>query len=184
MGSLWVSLSFRVDPDTNSYVVYWCFLWCLLSAFRILCGCHVHQWELLHWDLHYCNPLEYTLDRHMCLLVIVHCLLPGVHLVAAPSTALSREASCYSFTCLPTTPSIWWGLSELCILGRVTQSLQLPCMVGRGPLFQVVFHPVTHSTLNLWWALNPGDSGVVIGYEVDELSHKLVSGALHCLITH
>ena len=44
-------------------------------------------------------------------------------------------------------------------------------MVGRG-LFQVWFHPVTWSTLNLV-GIKPGDSGIVIGYQVDEFIHAL-----------
>ena len=37
---------------------------------------------------------------------------------------------------------------------RVTQSLCLSYIVGKGLLFQVWFHPMTWLTLNLWWALN------------------------------
>ena len=54
-----------------SYVTCWCLLWCLFSAFRFPCGCHVHQMGLNHWCLQHCNPSEFTLGRHMCLLRMV-----------------------------------------------------------------------------------------------------------------
>ena len=38
-------------------------------------------------------------------------------------------------------------------------------MVGRGLLFQVLFHPMTQSTA---MGIKPSDSGMVIGYQVDE----------------
>ena len=46
IGSLQVSFSFRVDPPTDSFIVSWCMLWCLLSVFRFPCGCHFHQCRL------------------------------------------------------------------------------------------------------------------------------------------
>ena len=36
---LQVIFSFRVEPLTNSYVLCWFLLWCLLSAFRFQFGC-------------------------------------------------------------------------------------------------------------------------------------------------
>ena len=51
---------------------------------------------------------------------------------------------------------------------KVTQSLCLPYMVGSF-LFQVWFHLMTWSTLNLV-GVKLGDSGVVIRYQVDEFT--------------
>ena len=45
-------------------------------------------------------------------------------------------------------------------------------MAERGLLFQVLFHLITQSTLPLWWVFNPGNSGVVTGYQVDEYTHN------------
>ena len=45
-----------------------------------------------------------------------------------------------------------------------------PKWLGRG-LFQVLFHPMTQSTQNLWLVLNLGNSSLVTGYEADELTH-------------
>ena len=59
----------------------------------------------------------------------------GMQRVATPSTALSHGGtSCYSISCPSAIPTIWWGI-QLWGLGRVTQSLHIPCMVGRGLLF-------------------------------------------------
>ena len=41
----------------------------------------------------------------------------------------------------------------------------------RGLPLQVVFHLMTQSTPNLWWVLNWGDSGVMMGYQVDKFTH-------------
>ena len=123
------------------YVKCWCLLWCLLSAFRFPFACLVQQWELSCLGLQCCNPMEYTLSRHMHLLVMIcgpceECtgwfLLPLLQV---------GGASCYSFVCPPAIPSTWLGI-------------QLSYMAGSGLLFQVVFHMMTQSTLNLWWMLN------------------------------
>ena len=64
----------------------------------------------------------------------------------------SRGTLCYSVGCPTPIPIICWGI-ELSGLGRVTWSLCIPYMVGRGNLFVVWFHLMTKSSLNLWWAL-------------------------------
>ena len=53
----------------------------------------------------------------------------------------------------PAIQSIWCGI-QLWRLGRVTWPLCLANMVGKGHLFQVSFHLMTWSTMNLWWVLN------------------------------
>ena len=80
--------------------------------------------------------------------------MQGVHWVAAPPTALSR-GSFMLLIKLSLSHSI--HILEHTALGtqqRVTQSFCLPYMAGRCLLFQVVFHLVMQSTLNLWWVLN------------------------------
>ena len=67
---------------------------------------------------------------------------PGVHQMAAPSTALSSGASCYSLCCTQAIPCIWWGI-QLWGLDRIISFLQPSCIVGRGLLFQVLFHLMT-----------------------------------------
>ena len=71
MGAPQVGFFFRVElpPFYISYV--WCLFWCLLSTFRCQAGCHIHPWEINHWGLHPCNPLEFTHGRHICNLVMV-----------------------------------------------------------------------------------------------------------------
>ena len=54
-----------------------CFMWAIIMVFAFCfqvfwCGCYVHQWGLNHWGLLCCSPMEYTLGRHICLLVMVH----------------------------------------------------------------------------------------------------------------
>ena len=64
--------------------------------------------------------------------------MPGVYIVAAFPTTSSRD-----FMLL-----IQMGPSH-----SINPS-SFPTWVGRDLLFQIVFHPMTSSTPNLWWALN------------------------------
>ena len=80
--------------------------------------------------------------------------MPGVHQVAAPCTALSR-GSFMLLTPLSFSHSI--NMVEHTVLGgqqKVTLFLYLPYIVRRSDIFQVLFHLMTWSTLNLWWVLN------------------------------
>ena len=52
-----------------------------------------------------------------------------------------------------------------------TWCLCLPYMAERGICFQVVFYPMTQSTVNLWWVLNLVILMFVIGYNVNEFIH-------------
>ena len=82
-----------------------------------------------------------------------HLPMPGMHWVAAPSTALSRGSLLLLISCTPVFPTTWWGI-QIWGFGTVTQPLCLPYMVRRGLLFHVWFQPITWLTLNLWWVLN------------------------------
>ena len=98
------------------------------------------------------HPLELTHDRHMCNLAMV---IGNTRYAqsAVPSTALSRGDP--SATQLSSSHSNYivrhttWGLGR-----ESPEPSFFPCMVGRGLLFQVSFHLITWSTLNLWWELN------------------------------
>ena len=61
---------------------------------------------------------------------------------------------------------------------RVTQSLHLPYMVGRGLLFQVWFHPDDTVDSESAMGIKPGDSGMVIGYQVVEFTHTWSADAV------
>ena len=120
----------------------------------------IHQWELNHWGLHHCGPSEHTHGRHMCILVMViglhqECtkwLLPPLLQVGGAFYSVSCPPGTYSFGAQqspnPSSFPTWWG----------------------------VFFSRFDST---WWRSNleslvhmkPSESGVVIGYQVDELTH-------------
>ena len=75
----------------------------------------------------------------------------GMHRVAAPSTALSRGNLMLLNQLFPSShPNYMVGHSALGAWQRVSCSFCLPYKVGRGLLFQVWFHAMTQSTLNLW----------------------------------
>ena len=81
-------------------------------------------------------------------------------------------ALCYSVSCPPAIPPIRWGI-QLRQLG--SHPIPLPSLhSGEGSSFPGLFHMMTQSILNLWWALKPGYSSVVIGFQVDEFTHPLV----------
>ena len=122
-------------------------------VYRFLCGCHGHQWGLNHWGLQYHNLMEYTLGRHMCLLVMV-C---GPHQEFSEKSFLPLLQVGGSFMLLIHCPQAFlysWayssgGLAEIHLI-------PLPFLYSgeRGILFQVVFQLITWSTLNMWWMLN------------------------------
>ena len=91
-----------------------------------------------------------------------HHSMPGMHCVAASSTALSRGAFCYSVSCPPVIPTIWWGIQLWGLAENHPISL-LPCMVGRG-LFNVWLHLMTQLTV---LGIQPDGSGLVIWYQGD-----------------
>ena len=66
----YISLS-ELSLPIISYVMCWCLLQCLLYAFRFPCGCCFHLWGLNHCGLQHCRHSEFTLGRHMCLMVMV-----------------------------------------------------------------------------------------------------------------
>ena len=78
-----------------------------------------------------CGPYKYCTEWLLCPLLLV------------------GRASCLSFSCPQAIPSIWWGTQ---FRGAGREPPDLPYMVGRGLLFQVVLQPMTQSTPNLWWA--------------------------------
>ena len=83
-----------------------------------------------------------------------HWPTPGMHRMAAPSTTLSRGSLMLLSLVFPSFPMYMVGHTALGAWQRVTWSLCLPYMVGRGLLFQVWFHLMTQLTLHLQWMLN------------------------------
>ena len=78
-----------------------------------------------------------------------HWPTPSMQRVAAPSTTLSRGSLLLLSLLFPSRPIYMVGHTALRAWQRVTQSLYLPYMAGRDLLFQVWFHVMTQSTLNL-----------------------------------
>ena len=80
------------------------------SAFRCHTGCYIHLWGLNCWGLHYCSHLELTHGRHMCNLVMAI----GPHQECTkwllPPLLWVGGSFCYSISCPPAIPTIWWGI--------------------------------------------------------------------------
>ena len=109
--------------------------------------------------------------------------MPGMHQVAAPSSALGRGSfmlliqlflSHTIYMVVYTAHGAWH---------RVTQAFCLLCMVARGPLFQVVFHPISCLPMNLWQALNLVIPVRWLGIRLVNYLH-VGGGVLYCLIMH
>ena len=105
--------------------------------------------ELNHWGFHHCNPLELTHGRHMC------------NLVQPPAT---QSAGLQPF-------QLYCGAYSV---GSLAESHPIPPSSlhgGEGSSFPGLF-PL-NDTVNFESAvgIKPGDSGVVIGYQVDEFTH-------------
>ena len=73
--------------------------------------------------------------------------------MAAPSIALSGTGASATHSAVPQSFLLCHGAFNSGE-SAVTQSLHLLYMAGWDILFQIVFLPMTWSTLNLWWALN------------------------------
>ena len=97
-----------------------------------------------------------------------HWSTPGMHRVAAPTATLGRVEPSASHSAVP---------QPICGVYSIGGSLEshlipLPSLHdGEGLLFQVWCHQMMWLILILLWALKPGDSSVVIGYQVDEFTH-------------
>ena len=149
----------------------WCPFWCLLSTFRCHAGCHIHPEGLNHSGMHYCNPLEFTHARHMgatwwwslahtryaqsgCSL---HYIKLGEH-YAAPSAVPQQSHlydGAYSFG----------GLAE-------SYPIPLPSLHGgEGSSFPGLVPSNDTVDSESVMGVKPGDSGIVIGYQIDEFTH-------------
>ena len=78
--------------------------------------------------------------------------MPGVHQVTAFSTAPSRGSFCY----LSAVLQLFQQYGEAYSSGGFAESPNPSAFPARhsGALFQVRYHPMTWSTLNLWWAFD------------------------------
>ena len=120
-------------------IVFWCLLWCLLSAFRIPCGWLVHQWQLNHWGFRHQNPLEYTTGRHVSLLMMV--CGPCQECSKWLFLLLLQEGGSFMLPIqLSSSHSIHMMGHTALGPRRVTQSIHLPYMVGMDLHLQVTFH--------------------------------------------
>ena len=154
MGSPQVGFFFRVEPPTVLYIIY--LVSVLVSAFYFQVPCWMPYPPLGAQPLWFA-PLQ-LLGVYLCQAYVQpgdsHWPRPGMHRVAAPSTSLSRGNIILLSLLFPSHPIYMVGHTALGAWQRVTQSLCLLYMMGRGHLFQVWFHLMTQSTLSLWWALN------------------------------
>ena len=103
--------SFRVDPPADSHVICWCLLWCLLSAFRFSCGCHVHQLGA--------QPLGFAtlqlFGSHPWQVYVPPVDVSMAHNMSAPrgcsTHSLSRRELHATHSPVPQAiPSMWWGI--------------------------------------------------------------------------
>ena len=159
MGSPQVGFFFTVEPPTILYII------CLVSILVPALYFQVPSWML--YSPVGAQPLGFAPLQPFGVYPLQayvqpgdgHWSTPGMHRVAAPSTTLSRGSLLLLSWLSPNHPSIW-GHTALGAEERVTQSLCLLYMMGRGLLFQFWCHHMT-----------PGDSSVVVGYQVDEFTH-------------
>ena len=160
----------------------WCLFWCLLSAFRCHAGCHVHLWGLNCWGLFHFNPLEFICGRHMCNLVMViglhqvctECLFPPLHWVGWSLMLLHLL--------FPSHPIYMVGHTALGLGSESPNPSTFPAW-WEGSFPGVVPSNDTIDSESVM-GIKPGDSGVVIGYQVDEFTHYLVCRVICCLFPH
>ena len=80
-----------------------------------------------------------------------------------------RRASCYSLSCLPAMPTIWWGI-QLWGLGKSHLIPLLSLHGWEGSSFPGLapYNDMVDSESAV--DIKPGNSGVLIGYQVDEFT--------------
>ena len=173
MGSPQVGFFFRVEPATVLYII--CLVSILVSAFCFqvpswmpyspmraqplrfgpLLPFGVYPWQVYvqHGDGHWCTP--------------------GVHRVAAPFATLSRgEPSANQ--CVVPQPSNLYGGAYSC--GSLVESHPIPLPFlhdGEGSSFPGLVPSDDTVNSESVMGITSGDSGVVIGYQVDEFTHTL-----------
>ena len=119
--------------------------------------------------LHPCSPLEDTHSRHMCILVMVigQCkewtewLLPTLLWIGGSIILVNQLSFSHS--------NNMFGHTALDAWQRVTQSPSLPHMVERH-LFPSLGPSTDRINCESMMDIKPGDSCVVIGYQVDEFT--------------
>ena len=151
MGSPQIGFFFRVEPPTILYIMFGvCSGVCFLLSGAML-DSPLGTQRLGFVPL---QPLGVYLWQAYVQPGDGHQPTPGMQKVATPSTTLSRGRLMLLHLLFPSHPIYTVGHTALEAWQSVTQSLHLPFIVGRGLLFQVWFHLMTWSTLNLQWALN------------------------------
>ena len=167
VGPLPVDFSFRVELST----IFYMFISVLVYdfCFQVPCLMPYSPMVLNCWGLHHCNPLELTNTRHMYNLVMV----------------ISPHEECTEW--LP-PPALNGG--NLLLLSQLSSS-HSNYMVGHTALGDLQSHPIPPPSLHgregssfpglvpsddmvdseSVVGIKPGDSGVVIGYQVDEFAH-------------
>ena len=122
---------------------------------------------LNHLGLHFCNPLEFTHGRYMCNLVMVigpclvciEWLLPSLLWVGGPSATQSA---------VPQPSHLYGGAYSL---GGSAESHPIPLLSlhdGEGSSFPGLLP--SDDMVDSVMVIKPGDSSVVIGYQVDEFT--------------
>ena len=145
----WVSFSeLSLPPFSILYV--WCLFWCLLSTFRCHAGCHIHSGaQPLGWSLAHTRYAQSSCCLH--------------YLEYGESSATQSAVP---------QPSLLYGGAYS--FGGLTEShpIHLPSLHGgEGSCFPGLVPSVHTVDSESAIGIKPGDSGVVIGYQVDEFTH-------------
>ena len=128
-------------------------LLCLLSAFKLWCGCHFLKCRLNHWSLHDCNIYSIPWAG-----ICAFWYWFMVHTGDAESSCSFHyfeqgKDLCYSSSCTPAIQSIWWGIQ----IWELKESCQIPMSsiyCGKGSSFLGFVPPNDMVNPNLWLALN------------------------------
>ena len=171
MSSPQVGFFFRVEPPTVLYII--CLVSVRVSSF---------YFQVPFWKPYLPLGAEPLGFAHLEPLGIYPCqayVQPGdgpwptlgMHRVVTPSTTLSRGSLMLLSLLFPSHPIYMVGHSALGVWQRVTQSLHLPYMVGRGLLFSGLFPSNDMVGYETVMGIKPGDSALVIGYQGDEFTH-------------
>ena len=174
----WVSLSELSIPLVCLNMLLSCGVCFLLSG---SIRCHFHLWGLNHWGLHHHSPSGHTHGRHMSILVIFwgphqECsrwLLPPLFESRESLMLLSQLYSSHSS-----------NMVGILLGGLGSPPIPLSSLHGwEGYSFPGLVLPNDTVNSKTVLGMKPGDSIVVIVYQVDEFTHTW-SAVFYCSITH
>ena len=138
----------------------------MLYTLRFQCGYHFHLWQLNNWSLHHHSPMEHTHSRYMCIQVMVRDPCQECTKWLLPQ--LLQEGGVLCFSALLQLFQQYGGTYSL---GEQSHPIPPPSLCGgERSSFPGLVPPSDMVNSKSMVGMLPGNSDVVIEYQVDEFT--------------